>query len=249
MQRKHIGAIAFAALALSGCETMNQTEPQPGQQQAAAPARIQTLNDSETLRRLQDDFNKAAGDRVFFALSQDDIDPRGLDILQKQLSWLQGKPDLEIVIEGHADETGSALLNMELGQKRAQRVAKYLTQNGFSPDRLRIISYGETRPYAQIDPTTEIAAMALNRRAVTVLSNFQGPILSSPSATPPVPGLQNNRELDNAAYPQASAPAYQQPSPYDQERSHQSGASTSGQGGTDENPVVLAPEGIQPPKW
>ena len=61
-----------------------------------------------------------------------------------------------LVIEGHADSTGSKPYNYELGKERAENVFHYLADKGVNPKRLKVRSYGENRPQS-INP-------AFNRR-------------------------------------------------------------------------------------
>lgn len=51
-----------------------------------------------------------------------------------------------LTITGHADERGTAEYNLQLGQRRADVVAKYLVDAGFSKNLVRAVSYGEERP-------------------------------------------------------------------------------------------------------
>jgi peptidoglycan-associated lipoprotein len=71
-------------------------------------------------------------------------------------------PQLEIVVEGHCDERGSAACNLGLGARRAERAAAILETFGLPPARLRPISYGNERP--QCDTPAE-SCWRLNRRA------------------------------------------------------------------------------------
>jgi len=66
-----------------------------------------------------------------------------------------------IRIEGHCDERGSDEYNMALGEKRAATARDYLINYGISPDRISIISYGESRPVA---PGANEDSWARNRR-------------------------------------------------------------------------------------
>jgi peptidoglycan-associated lipoprotein len=66
------------------------------------------------------------------------------------------------VIEGHADERGSAEYNLALGERRAEAVRKYLTALGVSSSQLRIVSYGEDRPAVT---GHDESSWRLNRRA------------------------------------------------------------------------------------
>ena len=51
-----------------------------------------------------------------------------------------------IVVEGHADERGSAEYNLGLGDRRATASKEFLVQLGVPGDRLKTISYGRERP-------------------------------------------------------------------------------------------------------
>jgi len=66
-----------------------------------------------------------------------------------------------IRIEGHCDERGSDEYNMALGEKRAAAAREYLINYGILPNRISIISYGESRP---VDMNHSEEAWAKNRR-------------------------------------------------------------------------------------
>jgi outer membrane protein OmpA-like peptidoglycan-associated protein len=54
-----------------------------------------------------------------------------------------------IEIQGHTDATGSEGYNLTLGERRAEAVRRYLSQEqGFALHRLAVISYGESAPMA-----------------------------------------------------------------------------------------------------
>jgi peptidoglycan-associated lipoprotein len=55
-------------------------------------------------------------------------------------------PDAVVVVEGHADERGSAEYNLGLGDRRATSAKEFLVQLGVSTDKLKTISYGKERP-------------------------------------------------------------------------------------------------------
>jgi peptidoglycan-associated lipoprotein len=61
-------------------------------------------------------------------------------------SILNDFPAESIVIEGHADERGSAEYNLGLADRRATSAKEFLVQLGVPGDRLRTISYGKERP-------------------------------------------------------------------------------------------------------
>jgi outer membrane protein OmpA-like peptidoglycan-associated protein len=53
-----------------------------------------------------------------------------------------------LVIEGHADSTGSNALNDELSQARADAVKDFLVRRGVSPESIRTVGRGEKEPIA-----------------------------------------------------------------------------------------------------
>ena len=66
------------------------------------------------------------------------------------------------VVAGHADATGKADYNYELGQKRAERVAGYLVaEKGIDPMRVQVVSYGAAKPSAD---NKTLAGRRENRR-------------------------------------------------------------------------------------
>jgi len=109
---------------------------------------------------------QAVGDRVLFVTNSSTLDTEGKNVLRKQAAWLNANPAVKLLIEGHADERGTREYNLALGDRRAQAVRTWLTDNGIASGRLRIISYGKERPVAV---SSDESSWAQNRRAVSVL--------------------------------------------------------------------------------
>src|SRR5690606_1753492 len=114
----------------------------------------------------QEDLTAQAGDRVFFALDSSELDSEARATLEKQAAWLNQYANLNVTIEGHADERGTREYNLALGERRAQAVKNYLISLGISPSRVNTISYGKERP-AVLGTGEE--AWSRNRRGVTVV--------------------------------------------------------------------------------
>ena len=65
------------------------------------------------------------------------------------LNWWKDGNDAIFVVAGHTDSSGSEDYNHELGQRRANAVARYLvTHKGIDPLRVVSVSYGEHAPLA-----------------------------------------------------------------------------------------------------
>ena len=73
---------------------------------------------------------------------------------------------MNIEIEGHTCNIGTAEYNLALGERRANAVRDYLTSRGIGANRLRTVSYGEERP--KYDNGRE-ETRRLNRRAAMVV--------------------------------------------------------------------------------
>jgi peptidoglycan-associated lipoprotein len=74
---------------------------------------------------------------------------------------LRENESLRIVLEGHADERGTAEYNLALGAERARSVRDVLVSLGISTSRIETVSYGEEVP---LDPASDEMAWAKNRR-------------------------------------------------------------------------------------
>jgi peptidoglycan-associated lipoprotein len=68
---------------------------------------------------------------------------------------------LSVTLEGHADERGTEEYNLQLSQKRAASVKKYVVALGVPAKKLKTVGYGKDRP--AVDGHDE-AAWAANRR-------------------------------------------------------------------------------------
>lgn len=83
------------------------------------------------------------------------------DILSQIGQILKRYPDYNLVIAGHTDNTGSAVANQRLSERRAKACYEFLTKNGVSASRLSYAGYGESRP---ISDNNTLRGRALNRR-------------------------------------------------------------------------------------
>ena len=112
----------------------------------------------------------AAGvpDRVFFATNESVLTTASRDTLRKQAAWLRKNSDINVVLEGHADERGTREYNLALGERRANAAKDYLMTYGISENRISVISYGKERP---VDSGSNPLSWSKNRRSVTVKAN------------------------------------------------------------------------------
>lgn len=98
---------------------------------------------------------------VLFERGTADIKDGSFEELDRIYSMLSKNPKIEIELSGHTDNTGSAKLNIELSQKRSDRIKEYLVNKGVPSSRLQSKGYGGARPIAS---NKSEATRKLNRR-------------------------------------------------------------------------------------
>jgi peptidoglycan-associated lipoprotein len=116
---------------------------------AAPPAAPRALSEEEVFAgKTLDALNaeRPLGD-VFFDLDESTIRDDGRAPLQKNAEWLKRWTATRIMVEGHADERGSAEYNLALGERRANAVRTYLVSLGIPENRINITSKGKESPF------------------------------------------------------------------------------------------------------
>ena len=100
---------------------------------------------------------------VYFDTDRDELQPRSFRELDQLVRLMRKYPAARVRIVGHTDDQGTPTYNVDLSQRRAARVVRYLEENGVAPERLSHEGRGETEPVASND-TPE--GRQLNRRVV-----------------------------------------------------------------------------------
>jgi peptidoglycan-associated lipoprotein len=129
----------------------------------------------EARRRAVADARETLEAMVFFDYDESEIRDDAAALLRDKVEILRASPQVQIRIEGHADERGSTEYNLALGNRRAEAVRQFLAGFGLPESRFTIVSYGEERPL--VNRSTE-EAWAQNRRAefeITAGSNAINP--------------------------------------------------------------------------
>ena len=150
---KNVLLVIFTTLILSACSTAKKSTLDGD-----------VYTGKETVKFL------AAGvpDRVFFATNKSSLTTASRATLRKQATYLRKNKNLNVTIEGHADERGTREYNLALGERRANAAKDYLMTYGISGKRISVISYGKEKP---VNPASSPLAWSQNRRSVTVKVN------------------------------------------------------------------------------
>jgi outer membrane protein OmpA-like peptidoglycan-associated protein len=99
--------------------------------------------------------------KVYFATNKDTILEKSFPVLEEVAAVIVAKKDIKVRVEGHTDSKGSDKKNMDLSQRRAASVVKFLADKGVEEERLTAEGKGETMPIAD---NKRSAGRAENRR-------------------------------------------------------------------------------------
>ena len=155
--------ILSACLVLTACATKKEVATTT---QSSNQGQMQSdvYTGDDTVKYLAD----GVPDRVFFATNETILTTASRETLRAQAAWLRKNSNINVVLEGHADERGTREYNLALGERRANSAKDYLMTYGISADRISVISYGKERP---VDGGSNTLAWSKNRRSVTVKAN------------------------------------------------------------------------------
>ena len=151
---KNLLLVIFTTLILSACSTAKKTADIDGD----------VYTGKETVEFLA----SGVPDRVFFATNKSSLTTASRATLRKQATYLRKNKNLNVTIEGHADERGTREYNLALGERRANAARDYLMTYGISGKRISVISYGKEKP---VNPASSPLSWSQNRRSVTVKVN------------------------------------------------------------------------------
>jgi outer membrane protein OmpA-like peptidoglycan-associated protein len=114
---------------------------------------------------------------IFYEFDKDVLTPESKVELEKLTRLLLNNPGLKVELQGHTDSKGQDAYNMNLSQKRAEAVVKYLLAKGVNPDQMKAKGYGETQPIAKnenADGSDNPDGRKLNRRTVLKVISLDG---------------------------------------------------------------------------
>lgn len=105
---------------------------------------------------------------VLFATGQAELRAGSAAKLDQLVNALSSAPDRRILIEGFTDSVGSAAMNQELSQNRANTVSGYLTTHGVPASQISASGKGEAMPVADNEDSS---GRQLNRRVEVTIQN------------------------------------------------------------------------------
>ena len=108
-------------------------------------------------------------ERVEFDTGKSTIRAESNPILTAVLDILKAHPEIELLnVEGHTDNAGAKLYNLNLSKARAAAVVSWLTAKGIDKKRLASAGFGDTKP---IDTNDTVEGRQNNRRVEFHIAN------------------------------------------------------------------------------
>ena len=98
---------------------------------------------------------------VRFGFNKASLDDRAQTALHDALKVLKEDPNVFVALEGYTDSTGPADYNLQLSQRRAESVRRFMVQNGVELHRIQSIGLGQV-------PTAKASRKHDQDRRVTV---------------------------------------------------------------------------------
>ena len=143
-----------------------QPGPVPVTVTVTCPTDSKTATDTVTIQVIQPAAKVYTFEDVHFDFDRYTLRPEAVRVLEQAVSAMKTDATLRLTVEGHTCSIGTAEYNLALGERRANAVRDYLTQNGIAATRLQTVSYGEEKP--KHDNSRE-ETRRLNRRAALVV--------------------------------------------------------------------------------
>ena len=106
---------------------------------------------------------------VYFAFDKDIILEKSYPLLRlvaeviKANDWIK-----KLRVEGHTDDLGVGIYNLDLSERRAASVVRFLVNEGIAASRLESLGLGETKPAADNESPT---GRAKNRRVIFLITD------------------------------------------------------------------------------
>lgn len=164
---QHLAIILSTTAILGACHNaplIHETSPNTrfSQQHIAELKKVGFVQDEIT-----GDWNLNLDGQILFDTNEYTLKPQGIELIEQIIRVLQLVQINALVVEGHADSTGSPQQNLALSAQRAQAVAQTIAQLGGPPyENITRNAFGDTRPVAD-NKTAE--GRAQNRRVTLIV--------------------------------------------------------------------------------
>jgi peptidoglycan-associated lipoprotein len=161
-------AVAALSIVLTACSSTPLSTPEAPAASAvtpATPSAPEATSKSATASALPAHLDSNSllykEKSVYFDFDVFTIKNEFTPMIERHANYLKAHPELEVKLEGNADERGGREYNLALGQKRSESVKRALVTLGAGAKQLEAVSFGEEKPKAK---GRDEASWAENRR-------------------------------------------------------------------------------------
>ncbi|MBI3896535.1 MAG: OmpA family protein [Acidobacteria bacterium] len=151
--RDHTGKITTLDSNLQQVDSKTQQAMNIGQEaKGTAEKAVGEVSTLEQKFQNRNDYRMLSEEKVRFAFNSAKLDDQYKQVLDGLAEQIKSDPNAILVMEGRTDATGDDTYNIELGEKRAEAVYRYLVvEKGVPIHRIHKISFGEENPLAPND--------------------------------------------------------------------------------------------------
>jgi outer membrane protein OmpA-like peptidoglycan-associated protein len=139
---------------------------------------------------------------IFFNQGSAELKKESFGELDRYFKVLKESPDLFVEIASHAFDYNDHSANLELSQKRAEAVVKYLLNKGIKPDMLRAVGYGDK--FKILDDDSQEARKVNTRTELVILDKVKKNVPKKETAgfynDRIKKGVMNVKDIRNAEY-------------------------------------------------
>lgn len=146
-------AVAAFTLVLTACSSTPVAAPEAPVASAATPAAYTPEAAPKAVAapqamaaHLDPDSQLSKQTSVYFDFDVFTIKNEFAAMIELHGNYLRAHPELEVKLEGNADERGGREYNLSLGQKRSEAVKRALVTMGAGSRQLEAVSFGEEKP-------------------------------------------------------------------------------------------------------
>lgn len=125
-----------------GCPVVMETEKKTYGQPVVSRKNIYNQQRLDSMSGLLN----VLGRNILFENNSHDINPASYPSLDAIVHFLVENSSLQMIIEGHTDNIGSAKNNLILSERRARSIRDYLALKGVAESRISTKGYGESKP-------------------------------------------------------------------------------------------------------
>ena len=171
-------AVALAVVVFAGCSTTGgdkggdvavEDHSDASGAGGAVATGVGSGDGDLTIESLNDPNSPLSQRVIYFEYDSGEVAEQDRPLVEAHAAFLAANPEINVALEGHADERGAREYNIGLGDQRAQSVRRMMEFQGVSPTQISTVSFGEEKPAVE---GHDESAWSMNRRVELVYVGY-----------------------------------------------------------------------------